>query len=632
MDCGAKVRGWKLAALALLLIAGGALYWPGLAGGFVFDDFPNLTPLGFLSASPGWSEVAGFVFSNNAGITGRPVAMLTFLLQASAWPNNPGIFKAVNLVLHLLNTVLVAWLFAWIARLQGFPSKHTCLIGGAVGALYLMHPMQVSSVLFVIQRMALLSAFFSLVAMLGYLAGRSLLVERPGRGWGLILLSLLFGGGLSVLSKENGFLLPVFILLLEVSLSLPKPPQTSRRLLMVGLSLPLILAGIFVLFHLSSWWNSVASQRDFTLSERLMTEPRVLLDYIATFVSPIPSRLGLFHDDYVISRGLLDPVFTLPAIVLVLCLLGYLVSHVGGGGGIVFGLAWFFIGNLLESTVLPLELYFEHRNYLALAGLAYAAVATLIYLVKVQPRYSRLIFGTGVLWLACCVMVTADEVWVWGNPARLAVVWAKEHPNSPRAQGNLAGFLTTQQKYGEAATLYSHMADQYSRQRASSYLEWLRLGCFDSAIPGPEEGKLLVALRTSPADLGVFSAFRGMVEDVEAGRCQHSGQTRVLRLVDAVAANPNYQHRLQPLQGLRGRFQLAYGDIAGGLESTRLAFDMFPNPEGAILWLGAAARAGNAAEAMRACSEGLHLAKDIPMPGQQALAAACANLAVSIEK
>ena len=79
---------------------------------------------------------------------------------------------------------------------------------------------------------------------------------------------------------------------------------------------------------------------------------------------PNLAEMGLHHDDFVISKTLLSPWTTLPAIAGLLALaVGALVLR-KKHPLITFGIVFFFVAHALESTIIPLEIAFEHRNYL----------------------------------------------------------------------------------------------------------------------------------------------------------------------------------------------------------------------------------------------------------------------------
>ena len=139
------------------------LYWPGLNGEFILDDLPNLGGLSHIdNQSYPLNHHLLFVLEGTAGRLGRPISLLTFAAQAQNWPHNPWAFKYVNLMLHLLNACLLAWMIYRLTRLMSLPERQANWLLVFATGLWLIHPIQVSSVLYVVQRMTELSALFIL--------------------------------------------------------------------------------------------------------------------------------------------------------------------------------------------------------------------------------------------------------------------------------------------------------------------------------------------------------------------------------------------------------------------------------------------------------------------------------------
>src|SRR5580765_379939 len=93
--------------IAILLCL--CVYWPGLSGGFLFDDDPNLSPLGSYGGVRDWETFKSFVTTGFAGPLGRPIALASFVLDATTWPAAPYPFKLTNLWIHLLTGVALCW-------------------------------------------------------------------------------------------------------------------------------------------------------------------------------------------------------------------------------------------------------------------------------------------------------------------------------------------------------------------------------------------------------------------------------------------------------------------------------------------------------------------------------------------
>ncbi len=197
-----------LIALTLLLLAL-LLFWGGLNGAFVLDDTPNLSVISQLPSDPQWRDFWYLANTGSAGVLGRPLSLLSFLLQYQSWPD-PYQFKLVNLLFHTMNPMLLALLCFALrkqvrAEIQPMFTYPAIMIAVFV---WMSHPLQVSTVLYVVQRMTGLSAFFILLGIYLYLAGRAeLRYQHTVSGLLKMVAGIIPCGLLSVFSKESGVLL-----------------------------------------------------------------------------------------------------------------------------------------------------------------------------------------------------------------------------------------------------------------------------------------------------------------------------------------------------------------------------------------------------------------------------------------
>lgn len=425
-------------ALAVFLV--GALvvgiYWPGLQGGFFFDDGPSiLFAEGVRLESLSLEAIHQALVSGGAGPSGRPVAQLSFALNHYFSGFDPLAFKATNLAIHLGCGLLV---FALALRLlraaHPLAKQHNLLIAsGAVAALWLLHPIQLLPVLHVVQRMTSLSAFFLLAALLLHIHGR----ERGGcAGAAWLILAWGIAWPLSILSKETGALFPVFALAWELIVRRSSQGQLDRWArafaALVGV---VLLAGLaYALSPRAQWLWSGYDLRPFSLIERLLTEGRVFWFYLGLIVAPRLEVLGLYHDDMALSTALLSPWTTLPAL-LGLAGLVWLAWRVRTRAPLVaFGIAWFLIGHALESTVLPLEIAHEHRNYLPVLGVLLAGAWALLHALEGKGSPKTIGVALVTVALAYFPFITALRSHQFGDELRRTQIEAQHHRTSARAQ------------------------------------------------------------------------------------------------------------------------------------------------------------------------------------------------------
>lgn len=430
------------AGLMVLMAVCVAIYINGLFGGFLFDDYENIVnnrAIANIDGSPQrWLVVAA---SSDSGMLKRPVSMLTFGLNHYLFGMSPIAFKVVNLFIHLLCGILVYSLSRRLLsslltiRYQTGGDNNNNIIALMISALWLLHPLHVSDVVYIVQRMNQLSALFTLAGLSLYAEGRlRMLRGRPG--FAIAILSLLTFGTLAAFSKENGALIFLYALVIEGTCfnfrdkngSLSKNITTLFLLLV---ALPGILAIIFIATN-PDWLLKGYNTRDFTLMERVLTEPRILLHYILWIFIPLPSLMGLYHDDIPISEGLINPPMTLAAILFLTAACYFAWKNRRTRPSIAFAIGWFLVGHSMESTVIPLEIVFEHRNYLPMAGLL-IGVGALAANTTFHSRNPRLTLAICLAMLTLLAGATAQRNYSWRSPISLALDSARNHPNSPRS-------------------------------------------------------------------------------------------------------------------------------------------------------------------------------------------------------
>ena len=422
--------------LAVVLLTVWA-YQPGLSGPLLLDDYENLRVLKQLDENP---EYAGdVIWGNNSGPLGRPVAMASFVYERLYFDGGIAGQKRFNLALHLINSLLVLLLAQQLLSAAGL--ARSWMPAAIASCLWLSSPLLLSTTLYVVQRMTLLASLFMFTSMLCFLRGRIRAGnERVALAW---YLAALLSAAVAAYAKETGLLVIPMVVAIELLVfSRRYGSDEHKRLLLLGLA----GAGLVLLLAVfsSGWWldwlTTQYARRDYSLGERVLTQFRVLWDYVAQLLAPEPARMGLYQDDIQVSRGLVSPRVTLAA------LLGWLLIIASVVAGFVLrrwtlpllGAALFLIGHAMESTVLPLELYFEHRNYLPSFGLWFGlAAAGLVACNRLPALRGWAVMLAGVL-LIRNVMLLASQAVVWSNPYLIHIDAVNHHPGSLRAHLQLA--------------------------------------------------------------------------------------------------------------------------------------------------------------------------------------------------
>ena len=434
-----------------------ALYFPALGGPLFFDDLPNLVDNVFLQLDgrsfDSWRAAA---LSSSAGQLERAIPMLTFAVNAvisggvDAWS-----IKFTNLVLHCV----CAWLiFVLVLQIQRTPAvvelspvPDARFFAVLAALLWLLHPLQVSTVMYGVQRMAQLSTLFSLVGLWVFLRYRVRWATDAPQAEDLVaaVLWLALILLLAVFSKENGVLLPWLIVVLEVTLMRARWAGQRNLLLQraswVLLVAPLVLL-VLVSMMLPEWLQQRYSSRDFSLEERVLTQGRVLWHYVGWLLTPHVTNLGFFHDDIAVSRGLFAPGTSLVAITAWLGVLVLAIALRLRAPLFSFAVFFFLVAHALESTVIPLEMAYEHRNYLPGVGLVILVSYWLIALGnRLGPQYAAM--PTLLVVLALAIMLGIRS-YAWRDDLSLARFNVVNHPASARANFYYANALYA--RYQEA--------------------------------------------------------------------------------------------------------------------------------------------------------------------------------------
>jgi tetratricopeptide (TPR) repeat protein len=335
-------------------------------------------------------------------------------------------------------------------------------------SLWLLSPLLLSTTLYVVQRMTLQSATFSLVALLLYCRGRRL--QALGRSAGVWIGLSLVAMALAFFSKENGLLVLPMMVALELFVFRCSAASASNRAILryaIGIAIATAVLGLLAILLLRpELLLSGYAGRDFTVEQRLLTQSRILWSYVAQFFWPNVQLLGVYHDDIVVSGGLLQPRTTLPAVLgWVTVVVGIVVSLVTGRlRMLALGMSLYLIGHAMESTLWPLEMYFEHRNYLPSIGLLLALCWAVMALLE-RREYLKYWIALGlVLLLTRNTLLLGSQALIWSDNVLLHLDAANGHPNSPRANYELAQIFAQRGALDEALQLVRKAADIDSTQ------------------------------------------------------------------------------------------------------------------------------------------------------------------------
>lgn len=367
--CGSPERSNVPFAILSLLVMLLIIYGNSFYGEWHFDDYHNIVDNPNVRLQNlTWRDIRATFYGVSDGsdvshIT-RPLAFLSFGLNYFFGGTDVFGYHAVNFVIHWAAAVFL-FLFVYetlrLPLLCGRYGDRAYGIALLASVLWATSPVQVHAVAVIVQRMASLAGLGTIMALYFYLRTRTAHGKRARWAFASLCAAaalLAFG------SKENAAMLPVSILLYDVLLIRGASRETWLRLrkyAWIPLAAALFLAWLFSDFLPGIF--QAYQVRPFTMAERLLTAPRVLIFYVTLLLYPIPSRLALLHD-ITVSTSLLDPWTTLPALMAVAIVCAAAVLMARKRPLPAFCVLFFFLNHLIEGTLIPLELIFEHRNYI----------------------------------------------------------------------------------------------------------------------------------------------------------------------------------------------------------------------------------------------------------------------------
>ncbi len=539
----------RWALVVLVLVATWLVYMSGLTGGWLLDDYGNIVNNGDLVMHGfSWAHLWHAMWSFNAGPLGRPLSLLSFALERYFFGLHPHTFKTINLVLHLIAVVLLtgftrALLLAWRRRLSPETSRlRVEWIALAIGAAWALHPMNLTPILYAVQRETILATLFTLAGLWLYVHLRERFTATTWPKLILIAAVVAVFTAIGALCKETGVLLPLFTLLLEVFVFRfrDSDERTARKIWWLYAVLLFLPAAIGLYQTLPGVLNDHGFvTREFNLPERVLTEGRVVIFYLGLILVPRLSAMALHHDDIAISTGLLSPPTTLLSFLLIAALLVLAWWLRRRRPLVALGIVWFFAAQVLESTVFPLELVYEHRVYLADWGVI-LAVAALVLLYARAPRLRTLLAVAATLAVIALGLTTAARAWNWRSNLALAHAEASHHPQSPRGTYLLARIETNLALGGDRQYMQPAFADaQKATQVKNAGLDpWVAMILLaaqtDQPVPNAWFDGMVKAVGERPFTVSDVNALEALVGCYTRHQCriQPGEIQRLFRAID----------------------------------------------------------------------------------------------------
>ena len=412
-----------------------ALYSESLDGPFIFDDTPNIEQnkeiqLETLSFK-GIKEVFLESFQPRRPIVNFSFAVNYYFHGYEVWG-----YHIFNVLIHLLNALVLYFLAKNTLQTPALSGRYKAPVEISLTAalLFLVHPVAVQSVAYVVQRMTSLATLFFLLSRLCYAKARLTATHKK-----LLLAGSLSAGALALGSKEIAATLPIVILLYEFYFFQDLKWEFAKKHV-IWLGAGLFVFGLIAFVFLGDEpFKRILSGyggRDFTLGERLLTELRVVVYYLSLLVLPHPSRLNLDYDFH-LSSSLIDPVSTLTSLLVLVVLTGIAIYTARRYRLLSFTIWWYLINLAIESTVIPLEIIYEHRTYLPFT-MIFVVFAAVFHRFIHDKRWRFALIG---ILISIMSLWTYQRAAMWGDNIAFWKDTISKSPGKSRPYTNLGVIL-----------------------------------------------------------------------------------------------------------------------------------------------------------------------------------------------
>ena len=574
-----------LVLLTLLLLTA-LIYWRGLSGPFLLDDPYGLQDLN--AWRQGKQSLWMVFFGNESLLMHRALAMASFALNVVIGGDSTFSFKVGNLLHHLATGTFVYLLAKQMFSQDARATAQAGLLALVVTALWLLHPLHVSTVLYIIQRMAQVAAFCCIVGMWLYMFIRLRMqagVLRHTHGMIALWIVVPLLTFLGIQGKQNAAVLPALCLVLELAYfsRIRNTPVALRWFFSVLVIAPTIAVFAGLLLGLKQFYMGYWIY-DFGMGERLLSESRALWVYIRETLAPYPPGMGIYGDDFAVSRGLLAPPSTLFSIISLIAVSAAAIRLRKRLPSLYAGWFIFLIGHAVESSFLPLELYYEHRNYLPSVGLLICAIVLVreaLQALASNGITTYRIAGAAALGALTVVVVqTGGRVHVWQRLDTILRSSVAAHPDSIHANYALLNSLVQAKEYAEIEDRLDKMSrSSNQRVKAAALVYRMNVACSAKRDASPED--LQAYLRLIPQtriDLIHLQALGSLV-DIAERKPSACGRVTFKMLGDELSAlaeravdQPVESFTRYTTRHQAARMYIALGDSHNAIIQARLAW------------------------------------------------------------
>lgn len=454
----------KFFHIFLLMVLVCICYSNSLQTEWHFDDYHNIVDNNNIHiTSLSWEEVKGTFYHPLSGKISRPVAFLSFALNYYFSGLDTTSYHVVNISVHIICAIFVYLVLLQTLNIYYGNKKHTepelfCHDIALLGAvLWALHPIQTQAVTYTVQRMASMAAMFYMIAFYCYLRFRTCPEKSDKIKFMLIMVICLFAG---VLTKDNIIVFPLALIVFEIAFfNISLQHHKKNILLLIACFTVIAVVAVLLMYDVAKIFNLFSfERRSFTMWQRLITQPIILSRYIFLLLSPSAYYLTL-ESEIAASTGLLSPPITLFANLFIISLLLTSVFFLRRFPIPCFAVLFYFINHLIESTIFPLELYFEHRNYLP-SIFIYFALSFYVLQALNYVRHKHKVFQQGLIFILLTAILiseghaTYQRNNVWKTEISFWEDTVSKTPLNPRPHSSLGLAYEKYGRYDDALKEY----------------------------------------------------------------------------------------------------------------------------------------------------------------------------------
>lgn len=461
-----------------------------------------------------WKEISGAMYGQLSGVLRQSAYLgfalnyyFAHLFTGDGFNTAP--WHVVNIILHILTSYLVFLLTFDLLKRARPNWNYTSHFGVSIvtALFFAVSPIQTQTVTYIVQRLAGSAAFWYLLTLYLYIKHRTLqkkyipylgnfllliwvmflwyaawfawrdyklpsgiqgplicmaitlavcipiiwivakkgyLGRRDGDHWLILAIITSF---FALTTKENTITIPFFCWFYDY-LFISGNDATFKKRSLAGW----ITVGIFGIMISPILINRIPQmyiERDFNVWERVLTQFRVVWSYVFKAIYPNPSRLNL-DIEVVTSTSPVNPPSTLIAIIAWFAVVILSFKNLSRDKLIPFCVLWFFGQLVVESSVLGLEMAYEHRIYLPSWGFFLLVALGIHWIISIVSANMTLVKPTIMKWgtiglltvILCSISIawTHDRNAVWADEIALWRDIVAKSPGKPRPKVNL-GYL-----------------------------------------------------------------------------------------------------------------------------------------------------------------------------------------------